>query len=230
MDVPSERRRDDFQNGPKTPGIRLHDCTPARSQTWERRRTVPPRRPEGELGRRRACRTIQTSAFEVDPVMELEDWFYDSRQSIVQCVTADFRLIPIHPNDPVHDPSLETLIQGLKRQPMPGDTPAVRDMELPRWRFYMIMKKFSWEKTSYRTLRECLFQLLRLMEENQVYEVGMQRIGSQLPDFLNWWQTRGLISEVFTGSPMLVWVHYGGPRLTIPRNSAAPVMRCLHPL
>ena len=166
----------------------------------------PPEEPDSG-----ACRTIQASSFKVDAVMELDDWFYDSGRSMVQCVTADFRLITVHPSDPVHDPFLETLIQGLKRQPMPGDTLAVRDMESPRWRFYMITKKFAWEKTSYRTLRECLSQLQRSMEENHVYEVSMQRIGSQPPDFLNWWQTRGLISEVFTGSPMLVWVHYGGP-------------------
>ena len=111
------------------------------------------------------CRTMRES---YDPVMELEDFLFDSSRSLVQCVTADFRIITLCPGGPTYDPSLVEMVQNLKRQPVPGETFAVKDTDLPRWRFYMITKTYAWEQTDHSILFSCLNQLKKLMEDNKI--------------------------------------------------------------
>ena len=156
-----------------------------------------------------SCRTLMTSNRYPDPVMEIEDFLLDSCRSLVQCITVDFRLVTLYQDEPNFDPFLAEALPTLKRQPMPGDVIAIRDTEKPRWRYYLIIKKFAWEKTNFEILNTCLQQLRQLLESHGVHEVSIQRLGSGNPDCLNWWQVRRLVSDVFGGTQIHVWVHYG---------------------
>ena len=144
-----------------------------------------------------------------DPVTEIEIFLLYSCRSIVQCNTVDFRLVTLYKDEPNFDPFPAEALHTLKRQPIPGDIIAIRDTEKVRRRYYLIIKNFAWEKTNFEILKTCRQQLRQLLESHGIHEVSNQRLGSSNPDCLNWWQVRRLVSELFRGNQIHVWVHYG---------------------
>ena len=127
------------------------------------------------------CRTLMTPTRYPYPVKEIENFLPDSFRSIVQCNTVQFRLVTLYQEERTFDPFLAEALPTLKRQPIPGDVIAIGDTETPRWRYYMTIKNFAWEKTNYAILNTCLQKLRQLSESKGLHEVSIQRLGTTNP-------------------------------------------------
>ena len=65
-----------------------------------------------------------------------------------------------------------------------------------RWIYYLITKEFYWEKPTYDSVKKCLENMKRHMEEHGVKSLAMPQIGCGL-DKLKWESVRKIIKEIF---------------------------------
>src|SRR4051812_6280472 len=137
---------------------------------------------------------------------ELKGDLFSSKDNLAHCVSLDFKM---GAGIAVKFKSLFGRVDELKKQCKYFPSIAIlknenKDEENNKYIYYLVTKKYYYNKPTYESLNKTLILMNKHMTENNIKSLSIPRLGCGL-DKLDWNKVKVMISEIFKDKEITVY-------------------------